>query len=68
MIISHNEEEKTVYVHIHLVNKNFFKRLFSGLKYIFGYKSRFGNWDEFIFTKDHLEKLKNVCYTIENNR
>ncbi len=45
---------KDFYVYIHLITyKNFFKRLWYGLKYAFGYKSRFGAWDQFIFDEEN---------------
>jgi hypothetical protein len=42
----------------------FYKRLILGIKYIFGYKSRIGAWDEFIFKKEDLDKLKNIINNI----
>lgn len=48
-----------LYTEVHLITyHNFFKRLWYGLRYAFGYKSRFGAWDEFIFSKESEEKLK----------
>ena len=48
----------TLHVYIHLTtHRNFFKRLWHGLKYAFGYKSRFGAWDEFIFSAESEKKL-----------
>lgn len=58
---------KMVYLHIHLANhKNFFKRLLIGIKYVFGYKSKYGQWDEFIITKDNYSKLKNITNFIDS--
>lgn len=52
-------EHKELYVEVHLSTyRNFLKRLWYGLKYAFGYKSRVGAWDEFTFTKESEEKLK----------
>ena len=43
---------------VHLYNHdNFFKRLWSGLRYAFGYTSRYGDWDDFYFTKEDQDKL-----------
>lgn len=51
-------EEKNIYLEVHLItHDNFFKRLWAGLKYVFGYKSRFGEWDEFILDYIGQEKL-----------
>ena len=32
----------------------------------FGYKSRFGEWDEFVLTKEHLPKLEKVVSQLKN--
>jgi len=53
------EEERVLYIHTHLhTYKNFFKRLWAGLKYAFGYKSRYGEWDSLIFDNNNLQELK----------
>ena len=49
-----------LYVHFHLItHRGFFKRLWYGLKYAFGYKCRFGAWDEFLFNEENENKLYN---------
>ena len=48
IIIEHDNEDNLTYCHIHLVKHGFWRRLKAGLKYIFGYKCRYGQWDEFI--------------------
>jgi len=53
-----DEDEKSLYAHFHLATyRGFWGRLWHGIKYAFGYKSRFGAWDQFIFDKKNLEKL-----------
>lgn len=48
-----------LYGEIHLrTHWNIFKRIWYSLKYILGYKSRYGCWDEFIFSKENEEKLR----------
>lgn len=55
----YDEEDGDLYCEPHLTNhRNFFKRLWHGLKYAFGYKSKFGDWDSTIFEKEDLEKLR----------
>ena len=49
-----------VYVHVHLVRRSFWYRLKYALKYIFGYKSRYGAWDEFILDSSHVKSLEQV--------
>jgi len=63
MYFWYEEEDKLFYTEVHLTGRSFLGRLKYGIKYIFGYKSRFGAWDEFIFDseaeKQLLEFLKN---------
>jgi len=55
------EKEKEIYVEIHLSDsKKFFQRLWIGIKYIFGKKSKYGNWDEIILNEENMIKLKNI--------
>lgn len=50
-----------IYVYIHLnKERKFWKRLKHGVKYIFGYKSRFGAWDEFIVNKKDWSRLRDI--------
>lgn len=48
------------YAHIFLTEYSFFKRLFYGLKYIFGYKCKYGHFEEFIFNREDAPKLQKV--------
>jgi len=65
IIIDNDEDE--VYVSVHLVHRSFFKRLIYGIKYIFGYKCRYGNFEEFILDKSHIKQLERVIFNIKNN-
>jgi hypothetical protein len=40
------------------VKYGFWRRFVAGMKYIFGYKCRYGQWDEFIFKPEHSEQLR----------
>jgi len=54
----YNEEENEIYVSIHLIlHKNIFKRIWVAIKYIFGYTSKFGDWDEFILNYNDRDRL-----------
>lgn len=35
----------------------FYKRFILGMKYIFGYKTKYGSWDSFLFKNEDLNKL-----------
>lgn len=67
IIFHYDEEEKLVYCSIHLSSHNFFKRLKLGLRYIFGYKCRFGHWEEFILKTEHSNKLKEISDFLSND-
>ena len=62
----HDPDDKLVYCEIHLVKLPFLKRLKYGLKYIFGYKCRYGCFDEFIFTEEHIHPLKHTIETLNS--
>lgn len=48
---------RMVYVEIHLVNKRWYKRLWLGIKYIFGYKCCYGNFEEMILSSKHARQI-----------
>lgn len=61
----YDEEDATLYVYIHLTQYGFWKRFVTGIKYIFGYSSRFGEWDQFIFKKEDEAKLQEFLNSIK---
>lgn len=65
IILHKDEEEKIVYCTIHLVTLSFWKRLIHGIKYIFGYKCKYGNFEEFILDNKHIDKLKELVKFLE---
>ena len=61
IVIDYNKENKIAYCYIHLItHKSFLKRLWVGLRYAFGYKCKYGNWDEFILNKKHVKQLNKI--------
>lgn len=59
-IFYRDKEENRLYVSIHLVtHKNILKRIWYSIKYIFGYTSVYGCWDEFIFDPKDEQRLLN---------
>ena len=58
MLFWYDKETRLFAIEVHLcTHRGFFKRLWIGLKYAFGYKCMYGNWDEFLFDKDEVKKL-----------
>ncbi len=54
-----DEDLRQLYVEPHLTtHRNFFQRMWYGLKYTFGYKSRLGAFDEFIFKPEDADQLR----------
>jgi hypothetical protein len=60
LLYEHDNDYPMCYVHVHLPKKPFWERVKYGLKYIFGYQSRYGAFDEFIFNPEDADKLQKV--------
>lgn len=62
------DDDPLIYVTIHLCKFPFWKRLINGVKYIFGHRSKYGDFDEIILTPDHYEQLQHVVrYLVVNH-
>ena len=61
------EGDEDVYVTIHLVKLPFFKRLLHGIKYIFGYTSKYGDFDEIVISRENVGKLKKAVKWLNTN-
>jgi hypothetical protein len=58
-IISHDSEDKEIYISVHLANyMSFFQRIITAIKYIFGKKSIYGAFDVVILNKDQIIELR----------
>lgn len=55
-----DDNENEVYVSMHLIPDNFWKRLVNTVKYLFGHKSKYGDFDEFIFNNQDADKLQSI--------
>jgi len=69
--LSYDRDDKELCITIHLITyRNFFKRLWIGLKYAFGYTSNYGEWDSFIFKEEDEQKLLDYLnqIKIDNSR
>jgi hypothetical protein len=72
MVINYSNDEypdgtknNMVYIHTHLNKKPFWKRLMYGIKYIFGYKCRYGAFDEFIVNPKDADKIQEIVYYLK---
>jgi len=58
-----------LYVESHLhSNRNFWGRLKYALKYVFGHKSNYGSWDEFLFSEESLTKLQTFLNNLKDGK
>ena len=58
-------DDEFVYLEIRLIpERNIFKRIRSAALYIFGHKSNYGEFDEFIFNPDDKEKLLKIAESL----
>lgn len=57
----YDPEEKSLYIEPHLVNHDtFVKRLWVGIRYAFGYRCRYGEFDEMVMCPDDQKKLVEI--------
>lgn len=55
-----DNDEKEVYLSVHLSKLGFWQRLIHGVKYIFGHRSMYGDFEEFIFKPEDWKTLNTV--------
>jgi hypothetical protein len=61
LIVSWDNDDNEVYVRVHLANcYGFWHRLWHAVKYVFGYKCRYGAFDEVILRKEDADSLQKV--------
>lgn len=65
IIYSMLDDEPEVYLHVQLINGKWYERVWKGLKYIFGYKCRFGHFDEFILSDENYDHVKAMIAHID---
>ena len=60
MVLHYDDDKdlvRQVFVEIHLVPLVWYKRLWLGIKYIFGYKCCYGNFEEMILSPKHARQI-----------
>ena len=56
-ILDYDEEENQCYLSIHLNNDVWYKRIWHAIKHIFGFKSVYGDFDEFIWDVEVAKQI-----------
>lgn len=54
------EGEPTLMVHVFLGSGPWYRRIWKGLKYIFGYKCRYGHFGEHIFKPEDMWQMRTM--------
>lgn len=54
-----------IYVSMFLSELPLFKRIILAIKYIFGYKCRYGHYEEIILDKSNIKELKEIINYLE---
>lgn len=59
-VVSFDETEEWndyVFINVYLSQLSFFQRLINGIKYIFGFKSKYGSFEEILLNKEKVQDL-----------
>jgi hypothetical protein len=56
-----NKDDQEIYAHVYLNQyHNVFGRIWAALKYIFGYKCKYGHWGEWILREEDAQRLRGM--------
>lgn len=67
-LVDFDDDDPDVFLEIYLSPDRFFKRLVYGIKYIFGYRSRFGAFEEIILKPEDAPRLRRVVDILDEIR
>lgn len=59
-VLDKTPSEPELYLEVYLHERPFFSRLWYGLKYIFGFKCRYGAWDCWTLSPEDPGRLRNL--------
>ena len=59
---------KECYCSVYLAKLPFFKRLVNGIKYIFGYRSVWGDFEEFILSSKDAYKVQKIATFLKKKK
>jgi len=59
-------DDDEIYVSVHLPNDIWYKRIWVGIKYIFGYKSRYGHFGETLMNRETAKGFQEYLYAYIN--
>jgi len=57
-----DKEDKEMYIDVHLNQyRRWYETLWVGIKYIFGYKCKYGHWDVTMLKDEDILRLRDLC-------
>jgi hypothetical protein len=68
IIMQWDNDDKLVYVSFHFQNHSIFQRIKEAIKHIFGYTSKYGDWDELILNPSDADKLQTVVNYLKDEK
>ncbi len=60
-----DDDNEFVYGSIHLSSRPFLKRIIPAIKYIFGYKCRYGHFDEILLGPQHISQVQDLAIKLQ---
>ena len=64
-----DENSSDVYCSVHLKPEpNVFKRIWKAAQYVFGHRSNYGDFDEFIFKSSDADSLQQIVDYLKHNQ
>ena len=58
-------DDSEVWLHFMLTKQVWYKRIWLGIKYIFGYQSRYGMYGEMLITEANVDRLEDIIQHIK---
>lgn len=66
LVFTFDPEDQEIYLSTFLAGGRFWERLKRGVKYIFGYKCKYGHFDCTVFKPRDIIRLKNLMQSFED--
>lgn len=60
-------EDRQVYMSVYLAPLPLLERIWAAIRYVFGYRCRYGHWEEFVLGEEHGDQLRQIADTIDPN-
>ncbi len=65
---SDDSNDLEIYTSVFLYEGSWWQRLWIAVKYVFGYKCRYGHWDNFIMRHEDVDRMLKLCQQYKDIR